>query len=447
MRASAPSSIWDAVVVGGGPAGAATALLLARAGAGVLLVDRARFPRDKPCSEYLSPATTGVLERLGAGILEEVERAAHAKLYGMRVVAPSGAAMLGQFTADHGHPPPRPYSFALPRTVFDTILLAAAQRAGVVVREETAVDDLVMHRDAVGGVVVRSGCGTRDAGCGMRDACRETGNGKRETYLARVVVGADGLNSVVARRLGLARSSPPRRIAFSAHVADVAGVDGVGELHVSARGYVGLGPIGGGVTTVALVVPLRAVRRRDTDFRARFFEELERFPGLAGRFDRRRIVRDVLVTGPFARWTRPPIARGGGALLVGDAADFFDPFTGQGIYSALRGAELAAACLIQGLGMRDSGLGSPQSPVPSPESPVSAAALTSYARARRREFAGKWALERLIGLGVGSPGLTDRVVSRLARRPDLADLLVGATGNFVPARRIFTPSVLARLLW
>src|SRR5207244_9242877 len=114
------------------------------------------------------------------------------------------------------------------------------------------------------------------------------------TYPSRVVVGADGLRSVVARRLGLVRSSPPRRVAFSAHVADVAGIDGVGELHVGERGYVGLGPIGGGVTTVALVVPLEAVRTARSegrDFRQRFFAELGRFPGLAGRFDPRRLLR------------------------------------------------------------------------------------------------------------------------------------------------------------
>ena len=433
---------WDVVVVGAGPAGATTALLLARAGASVLLVDRARFPRDKACSEYLSPATTEILQRLGGGILDAVEGSAHAKLYGMKVVAPCGAAMCGRFRGG-----PRPYSFALPRTTFDTILVAAAARAGADVRECVTVENLVFDHGTVAAVVGRSGNPK-----GLPD-----GRGERETYGSRVVVGADGLRSVVARRLGLVRSSPPRRVAFTAHVADVAGIDGVGELHVSERGYVGLGPVGGGITTVALVLPLATVRREGLgggrgggrDFRRSFFAELEQFPGLAGRFDPRRLVRDVLATGPFAQWSRTATAPGGGALLVGDAADFFDPFTGQGIYAALRGAELAAQCLIPALARGVSGHSDPgrKPGVRDTSGPLPAAALESYHHARRREFAGKWLLERLIGVGVGWPALTDRVVRRLAGRPDLADLLVSATGNIVPARRVLAASVLVQFLW
>ncbi len=395
-------------MVGAGPAGATTALLLARAGLSVVLVDRTRFPRDKPCAEYLSPATTEILERLGGNLLDAVEGVPHAKLSGMKVVAPDGTAMCGRFRAG-----PRPYSFALPRTAFDPLLLSAAARAGAVVRERMTVEDLVWDRGAVAGFVARSPAG------------------HRTTHRTRVVIGADGLRSVVARRLGLIRHSPPERIAFAAHVADVRGVDGVGELHVSDRGYVGLGPVGGGITTVALVLPLRQVRASGRDYRREFFAELERFPGLAGRFDPRRLVRQVLATGPFAQWARTAVVPG--ALLVGDAADFFDPFTGQGIHSAMRGAELAAQALVPVLATS--------------RGPVAVEALRPYARARRRTFRGKWLLERLIGLGVGSPALTNRVVSRLAQRPELADLLVGATGNIVPAARVLAAGVLARLLW
>jgi hypothetical protein len=79
--------------------------------------------------------------------------------------------------------------------------------------------------------------------------------------------------------------------------------------------------------------------------------------------------------------------------------------------------------------------------------PLSAAALAPYRAARRRAFLGKWLLERLIGVGVGWEGLARRVVGGLARRPGLADLIVGATGNFVPARAVLTPAVLLDLLW
>src|SRR2546429_694241 len=160
-RGRAHSSVvterWDVVVVGAGPAGATTALLLARAGASVLLMDRARFPRDKACSEYLSPATTEILERLGGGILNAVESAAHAKLYGMKVVAPCGATMCGRFRGG-----PRPYSFALPRTMFDTILVAAAAREGAIVRESLTVESVVFDRNTVAGVFARSGNGKRE---------------------------------------------------------------------------------------------------------------------------------------------------------------------------------------------------------------------------------------------------------------------------------------------
>src|SRR5712691_7561663 len=213
---------WDAVVVGAGPAGSATALRLARAGAQVLLLDRAHFPRPKPCSEYLSPETVRRLGALDADALAAVLARAPARLYGMRVVAPDGTAALGRFASDHRWPAPLPYGLAMPRAELDLILRNAAQRAGATVREDTVVEDLFYESGAVGGVVTRA-----------------TGNGKREAVRGRVVVGADGLRSIVARRLGGLHHGYPRRVAFTAHVAGVADVGELGEMHVGRRGYVG----------------------------------------------------------------------------------------------------------------------------------------------------------------------------------------------------------------
>jgi len=357
-----------------------------------------------------------LLGALDAGALAEVLARAPARLYGMRVVAPDGTEALGRFASDHRWPAPLPYGLALPRADLDFILRTAAQRAGATVREGAVVEDLLYEAGAVSGVTIR-----------------KTENREPTTVHSRVVIGADGLRSVVARRLGGRRTGWPRRVAFTAHVAGVADVGELGEMHVGRPGYVGLGPVGGGVTTIALVVPERAARPGPgTSWRDRFLPALERFPRLAGRFARAELVREVIAVGPLAQRSHRPITDG--ACLVGDAADFFDPFTGQGIFAALRGAELLANVLIAALAAPGHG-------------PLPQAALAPYARARRRAFLGKWAIERLIGLGVGWPALTNRVVGRLARRPRLGDLVVGATGNFVPARALFAPHTLLRLLW
>jgi flavin-dependent dehydrogenase len=117
---------------------------------------------------------------------------------------------------------------------------------------------------------------------------------------------------------------------------------------------------------------------------------------------------------------------------VGDAADFFDPFTGEGIYAALRGGEILAPALLEALAAR---------------TPRAAdAALAAYHAARQREFAGKWAVERLIACAVASPVLMNHAARALSTQKAMADLLVGVTGDFVPARELLRPRYVLRLL-
>jgi flavin-dependent dehydrogenase len=199
---------------------------------------------------------------------------------------------------------------------------------------------------------------------------------------------------------------------------------------VERDGYCGLASVDDGLTNVAIVAPVpraRAAKGRAAEF---FDAWIAARPQLAPRFHGAVREGPVRVTGPFAQRARR--AWSPGAALVGDAADFFDPFTGEGIYAALRGGELLAPFAIAALGAATTG--------------AARHALASYDRARRATFGGKWTVEHLVGLAVGSPHLMDRAIASLAARPAMADLLVGVTGDFVPAREVLSLSYALRLL-
>jgi geranylgeranyl reductase family protein len=396
----------DVLVVGAGPAGSATAHFLARQGLDVLVLDRAHFPRPKACAEYLSPQASRILDALG--VLTTIEGSGAAQLSGMRVRAPNGSVIHGEFAAAHGFHGFRDRGLALRRTELDPILLDAARRAGARVEEGARVTGL--ERDARGRVI------------GV-----ETAAGVRR---ARLVIGADGLRSIVARDLGVARRSRfPRRLALVAHFTDVREMGGQGEMHVERDGYLGLADVGHGRTNVALVIPASQARRIGGDAAGYLEGWIASKPHLAPRFVGASRVSPVLATGPFAVSSMQ--AYGPGAALVGDAADFFDPFTGEGIYAALRGAELLAPFAVQAAtasSARDTD-----------------AALAAYEKARRAEFRGKWRVERLIGTAVAFPPLMNRAAAVLSRRRDLADLLIGVAGDFVPPAAVLHPRFLLSL--
>lgn len=402
------------IVVGGGPAGSSTAYFLARAGVDVLLVDRARFPRDKVCSEYMSPQASRILAEMNA--LCVVEDSGAAQLVGMRVHAPNGRTIHGEFVSAHGFRGYRDRGLAVRRTILDSILLERARSAGARVEEGVRVTDVIKDANGrVSGVMTAGGAG----------AARIRG--------AALVVGADGLRSVVGRRLNLIRASRwPRRIALVTHYTGVEGMRGFGEMHVDRGGYCGLADVGGGLTNVAVVVPVSRAAEVAVD-RIEFLESwIAERPAIAAMFERAVRVDPVRATGPFASSARR--AWSGGAALVGDAADFFDPFTGEGIYAALRGGEIAAPFIVESVKAAARG-GNSDAP------------LRAYEHARRAEFSGKWKVERLVGAAVAVPALINRAATVLSRRRDMADLFVGVVGDFVPAREVLKPLYLLSLMF
>jgi flavin-dependent dehydrogenase len=389
-------NVRDVVIVGGGPAGSALACLLRQRHHDVLLLDAARFPRDKVCGEGISPEAWRLLDRIGA--TERVRALAPHPLRGMRLTAPDGTTFCGEYRGRD-----RP-GFALRRLALDAALVQTARAAGTEVREGTRVTGLVWRSGAVGGIVADDGTGPR-------------------TIAGRLVVGADGRHSVVARRLGLLREHPRlRRFALRGHWEGMEGLAELGEMHVSPGAYCGVAPLTSTLANVAFVLDRRDMAPAAGDLEGFYRSSLRhRWPQLAERLARARLLERPRALGPLALEALGVAAPG--AVLVGDAAGFYDPFTGEGVTLALRTAELAFVAI-------DAALRDACADVPLPR-------LVPYERARDAATRDKFRFNRALQLVVAWPDLANAIARRLARRSDLADQLVGIAGDFVPARTAF----------
>jgi flavin-dependent dehydrogenase len=400
----------EILVVGGGPAGAATAAHLARLGHEVVVCEAARVPREKICGEFLPPSVAPALERLG--VRADVEALRPVRPVGMAVVARGGATVFGRFGAAGP-------GYALRRSVLDAVLLEGARRAGARVLEKTRVLDVAA---APGG--------------GYEVEIRPDGEAPRRLNV-RALVGADGRNSVVARHLGLRRAAPAhRRFAVMGRYRGARTPADHGEMIVTADGYCGINPLPDGETNVCFVIdPGRVVRghggallpgRADLELFARRRIASER--PLRERLGEARLEGPLRAIGPIA--TRAQRAAAHGALLVGDAAEFFDPFTGEGVGTALHGAEMAAETLHDALRRGD----------------LSHAALRIYEERRRGAFAARFRVERALQGILGRRRLTDFVAARLEREPALADLLAQVTAGLAASRTLLRPDHLLRFL-
>jgi len=388
----------EVVVVGGGPAGCATAIFLKGRGHDVLLVDQARFPRDKVCGEGVSPGAWRLLGAMGAE--GRVRALKPHPLRGMRLTAPDGTSFAGEYGA--GREP----GFALRRADLDLALIETARDRGVDVLEEARAVDLLMEQGAVSGLTIARP------------------DGGLATVRARVVIGADGTRSMVGRRLGLLREHRRlRKFAVRGHWEGVFGLSDHGEMHVGGGGYCGIAPLSGSVANVAFVLDRREMAAAAGNVEAFYRAELRRWPRIADRLRSARLLASPKAIGPLALVARRVSAPG--VMLVGDAAGFYDPFTGEGVTLALHGGEMAAEVASRALRAGDT------------------RDLSAYDRARDRATRHKFRLNRRLQSVVQWPALSNAVAARLCRRPDLADQLVGIAGDLVSAR----PALGPRFLW
>jgi 2-polyprenyl-6-methoxyphenol hydroxylase-like FAD-dependent oxidoreductase len=302
---------YDAIVIGARCAGSTTAMLLARKGFRVLVADRAAFPSDTLSTHIIHAPGVAALSRWG--LLD-------------RVVA-TGCPPIESYSFNFGPftiaGTPRPAdagstAYAPRRTVLDKILVDAAAEAGAEVREQYNVDDLVVEDGTVVGV---SGHGQ---------------GGEVEVLRARVVIGADGRNSHVARSVAASGYHEKPRLQWS-YYSYFSGLplDGFETYARPHRGWAAA-ETNDGLTMLVVARPYAEARDYKADVETNYFATLDLVPEFAAR------VKDAKREEPFLGGAVPNFFHtpyGPGWALVGDAGYNKDPITAQGITDAFRDAE------------------------------------------------------------------------------------------------------------
>jgi 2-polyprenyl-6-methoxyphenol hydroxylase-like FAD-dependent oxidoreductase len=395
--------IYDVIVVGARVAGAATAMLLARAGLRVLVLDRVQFPSDTISSHQIQVPGIARLHRWG--LLDRLVRAGTPATARVRFdLGP--VVMTGEFPSHGGVNT----LYSPRRTVLDPILVDAARQAGAEVIEGVRVTELVVADGTVRGVV-----GTRRDGTTVRAA-------------ARLVIGADGKHSTVARLAAAPayRQHPARAFACYGYFADVPIT--TGEIYQRPTRTVAVFPTNDELTVVYVSGPVNEFDEFRRDIPAGFLASLDRCGDLGERVRAGRRVEHLRTTPDQPNRFRRPY--GPGWALVGDAGLVMDSITAQGITHALLDADRLAAAVVAGLGGTRS----------------LTRELAAHHRRRdaavRAEYDFAITLTRFRGLS----SMQRTFLAAVARRPAEVERFLGAFAGITPINRYLSITNAARVL-
>ncbi|HIE91698.1 MAG TPA: NAD(P)/FAD-dependent oxidoreductase [Acidobacteria bacterium] len=317
------TSTYDAIVVGGGPAGATTATLLAQHGRQVLLLERESFPRYH-IGESLMPQTWFTFERLG--VLDWLNQSGSPRKHSVQFVSTSGKVsqpfyFFKTITEDWAS------TWQIRRSDFDKMMLENAVATGVDVRQGIAVRDVVRQGDRVVGV-------------------RADGAGGSETHRARVVVDATGRDALLAAKLGWKQRDPDlNKIAMFTYYTGALRDPGLDEgattvAYIPDKGWFWYIPLVDDTVGVGVVAEHDYLYRDTRDPETIFRREAEDCRWIREHLAPGTHQGPLRVTGEFSY--RATQASGDGFCLVGDAFSFLDPVFSSGVYLALKSGELAA---------------------------------------------------------------------------------------------------------
>jgi menaquinone-9 beta-reductase len=366
--------LWDLVVVGGGPAGLAVAIVAAEQGLSVIVIERREFPADKACGEGVLPPGVKALQRLG--IVDRFDNSTSHPFAGIRFIQEDGSAAESRMPAN---------GLGIRRTVLVERLAARAHELGAVLRPR---------------------CSVLGFKVGSSEAVVNTTQGK---IFGRLVVAADGLHSSLRKVAGLeAPPSSRRRFALRQHFRIRPWTDFV-EVYVDAKGEAVVTPVSDESVSINSVWEDGAIEQ------PKIPALLSRFPALLGRLGNAKTISTVRGAGPMAR---AAIRRNGDRMvLVGDAAGFVDSISGDGLSIAFNSALTLGKHLPEIL-----------------KREATAESIEAYERAARRIYRGYWFITKGLLSIAHHPRARRTIINLLMRHPRAFDALMsGAMRMMVSA--------------
>jgi geranylgeranyl reductase family protein len=405
----------DVVVAGAGPSGAAAAIHLSRAGFRVILADTRVFPRDKVCGDFVSPVALRELRDLGVAELPEYRsshriRSAAVHVDGEHLMT-SAIPKAGRLAA-HGR--------VIPRKALDEWIVRRAQTSGAELREGYRVEAFKALRDHIN-ISVRH-------------------NGRPLTLRARVLIGADGSSSLIARLLrGRGVPDEDRIIAVRGYFEGVEGPPNRADIYFSNRifpGYYWLFPTGRTSANVGVGLASGTFPPSGEHLRTVLVDLIQQDAALRERLGNARLVGDI-VGWPLTTYDDTLPITGERVLLAGDAAGLINPLNGEGIQYALLSGRWAAEAVAHCAESND----------------FSADALAAYAARVSSELRYDMTVARTILQLIRNRGLNRLwleavkiIAARAAVDPDYAAITGGVLAGIVPVRRVASVDVIYRTI-
>ena len=402
--------MYDVIIVGAGPAGSTAALYAHRLGLNCILLDKAVFPRDKICGDALSGKSVRLMRELN--LLEGVEELEGSEINRITFGSPSHSQfdvhLKGNKNNDF-----ITKGYVVPRKIFDNFLFKKADEL-TETRQGFTVNDIIYQNDNISGV---KGINTE---------------GKEEILNAPIIMGCDGANSIVARKLGLYEMDMENTaVAIRCYYEGVEGLSNQIELHYVSEvkpGYFWLFPAGNGKANIGIGLSKNDAKKEDRTLR-QIMDEIVQSDYFRSRFGNARpLEKPVGWNLPLGRIQRKN--HGNGFMLLGDAAGLVDPFTGEGIGNAMVAAKHAMQVAAKAKNHKD----------------YSERSFSEYDQLLWDDIGGELRTSTKLQSLARSSFLLNFVINRAARNEEVQSIISGMLSHEIPKDELSSPMFYLKIL-